>query len=76
MDPKTYTRATRLPDAAQWVETCAAEVTSLVENRVYDAVDTPSGKPVITSKWVLKKKRGLSGKVQTYKVRLVARGRG
>ena len=38
------------------------------------AVDRPTGKPVITSKWVFKKKRGLSGKVEKYKARLIARG--
>ena len=37
-------------------------------------VDRPVGKPVITSKWVFKKKRGLTGKVEKYKARLVARG--
>ena len=30
--------------------------------------------PVITSKWVFKKKRSLSGEVEKYKARLVARG--
>ena len=73
-DPKTYRQAMKLPDAAQWVEACAAEVASLVENKVYNVVDRPVGKPVITSKWVFKKKRGLSGKVEKYKARLVARG--
>ena len=32
------------------------------------------GKPVITCKWLFKKKRGLSGKVEKYKARIVARG--
>lgn len=73
-DPKTYKQAMKLPDAAEWVEACAAEVASLVENGVYAVVDRPVGKPVITSKWVFKKKRGLTGKVEKYKARLVARG--
>ena len=73
-DPKTYKKAMLLPDAAHWVEACAAEVASLVENGVYEVVDRPAGKPVITSKWVFKKKRGLSGRVEKYKARLVARG--
>ena len=72
-DPKTYKQAMKLPDGAQWVEACAAEVASLVENKVYNVVDRPVGKPVITSKWVFKKKRGLSSKVEKYKARLVAR---
>ena len=51
-DPKTYKKAMLLPDAADWVEACAAEVASLVENGVYEVVERPAGKPVITSKWV------------------------
>ena len=73
-DPTTYKQALKLPDAAQWVEACAAEVASLVENKVYELVDRPPSHPVITSKWVFKKKRGLSGIVEKYKARLVARG--
>ena len=72
-DPKTYKQAMKLPDSAQWVEACAAEVASLVENKVFAVVDRPAH-PVITSKWVFKKKRGLSGEVEKYKARLVARG--
>lgn len=73
-EPNTYRQAMKLPDAAQWVEACAAEVASLVENAVFEVVDRPADKPVITSKWVFKKKRGLSGQVEKYKARLVARG--
>ena len=47
---------------------------SLVENKVFEVVDRPAAKPVITSKWVFKKKKGVSGKVEKYKARLVARG--
>ena len=72
-EPNTYRQAMKLPDAAQWVEACAAEVASLVENAVFEVVDRPADKPVITSKWVFKKKRGLSGQVEKYKARLVAR---
>ena len=40
---------------------------------MFAVVDRPTH-PVITSKWVFKRKRGLSGKVETYKARQVARG--
>ena len=56
------------------MEACAAEVASLVENAVFEVVERPTVKPVITSKWVFEKKRGLSGQVEKYKARLVARG--
>ena len=73
-DPKTYKQAMKLPDSGKWLEACAAEVASLVENQVFQVVDRPTSHPVITSKWVFKKKRGLSGEVEKYKARLVARG--
>ena len=53
-DPKTYKQAMRLPDATNWLEACAAEVASLVENKVYEVVDRPASHQIITSKWVLK----------------------
>lgn len=45
-----------------------------MKNRFSKIVDRPVDKPVITSKWVFKKKKGLSGAVEKYKARLVARG--
>ena len=47
---------------------------SLIENKVFTVVDSPSNKRVITSKWVFKKKKGVSSKVEKYKARIVARG--
>ena len=72
-DPKTFKQAMKSPESEKWVEACAAEVASLVENKVFEVVDRPAH-PVITSKWVFKRKRGLSGEVEKYKARLVARG--
>ena len=45
-----------------------------MENKVYEVVDRPASHQVITSKWVSKKKRGLTGVVEKYKARIVARG--
>ena len=53
-DPKTYKQAMKLPDAKKRKEACVAEVTSLVEKKVFEVVDIPATKPVITSKWVFK----------------------
>ena len=55
-DPKTYKQAMKLPDSAKWVEACAPEVASMVDDIVFEIVDRPASKPVITSKWVFKKK--------------------
>ena len=73
-DPKTYKQAMRLPDATSWLEACAAGVAFVLENTVYEVVDKPASHEVITSKWVFKKKRGLTGVVEKYKARIVARG--
>ena len=55
-DPKTYKQAMKLPDTGKWLEACAVEVASLVENQMFQVVDSPTSHPVITSKWVFKKK--------------------
>ena len=73
-DPKTYKQAMRLPDANKWLEACAIEVASMVENKVFDIVDRLAAHQVITSKWVFKKKRGISGEVEKHKAKIVARG--
>ena len=72
-DPKTFKQAMKSPDSEKWAEACAAQVASLVENKVFEVVDGPNH-PVITSKWVFKRKRGLSREVEKFKARLVARG--
>ena len=73
-DPKTYKAAMKLPHADKWIEACKAKVDSLIENKVYAVVDRPHHKQTVTSKWVFKKKRGISGEVEKYKARVVARG--
>lgn len=61
-------------DKEAWQEACATEVESLQQNKVYSIVDRPKKKTIITSKWVFKKKKGLSGKVEKYKARVAAKG--
>ena len=73
-DPKTYKAAMKLLDAQALKEARKAEVDSLIENKVYTIVVRPTHKQPVTSKWVFKKKRGISGEVEKYKARLVARG--
>ena len=50
------------------------EISSPAENSFFTIVGRPATKPVITSKWIFKKKRGLSGAVEKYKARIVAQG--
>ena len=49
-DPTTYKKAMKLPDADLWKDACAAEIASLVENKVFTVVDRPINKPVNSSK--------------------------
>ena len=51
-DPKTFKQAMKSPDSVKWVEACAAEVASLVENAVFAVVDWPTH-PVITVNAIL-----------------------
>lgn len=73
-DPRTYKQAMNHIDKHTWQEACAMEVESLQENKAYSIVDTPRNTTIITSKWVFKKKKGLSCKVEKYKARVVAKG--
>ena len=73
-EPKTFKQAMKLPDAKSGREAMVAAVDSLIKNKVYEVVDRPAYKRVVSSKWVFKKKRGISGAVEKYKARLVARG--
>ena len=51
-----------------------AEIHSMNVNGVWTLVDPPEGVKPIGCKWIYKKKRGTDGNVETFKVRLVAKG--
>lgn len=69
---KIFKQAMKLRDL--WKEACQAKVQFVVDNKVYSVVDRPHNKPMITSKWVFKKKEGVTGKVEKYKAKMVAKG--
>jgi hypothetical protein len=50
------------------------EMASLDKNEAWDLVELPTGRKLIGSKWVFKKKLNAEGKVEKYKARLVAKG--
>ncbi|MCG8626984.1 MAG: hypothetical protein MJE68_33910, partial [Proteobacteria bacterium] len=58
----------------RWKSAMQAEMDSLAQNDVWDLVELPSGKKVVGSKWVFKKKVGADSKVEHFKARLVAQG--
>ena len=50
------------------------EITTLEGAHTWESVPCPPGKNVVGSKWVFRIKRNAEGKVQKYKVRLIAHG--
>ena len=45
----------------------------MYSNSIWELVDLPEGSRPIGNKWIYKKKKGLDGKVETYKARLVVK---
>ena len=48
-EPKTYTQAISGPDKERWIEACAKEIHSLLENDTYEIVPLPPGQKAIGS---------------------------
>ena len=61
-------------DKDKWLKAMELEMESMYSNSIWDLVDPPEGVKPIGCKWIYKKKRGPNGKVETFKVRLVAKG--
>ena len=64
----------KVVDATHWVKATKSELDSMYSNQVCDLVKVSNGIKPIGCKWVYKRKRGIDGKVETFKVRLVAKG--
>ena len=72
-DPATYEEVMDDVDLAHWVKTMKAELESMDSNQVWNLVEAPVNSKPIGCKWVYKRKIGFDGKVETFKVRLVAK---
>ena len=73
-DPKTYSEALASRDSAFWKEAINDEMDSLISNGTWVLVDLPEGTKPIGCKWVFRQKFNTDGFLQTFKVRLVAKG--
>ena len=73
-DPYTHEQAMNDIDAHHWVKTMQSELDSMYCNQVWDLVKVPNGIKPVGCKWVYKRKRGINGKVGTFKAKLVAKG--
>ena len=74
IDPSSYNEAVQDKDATLWQSAMKTEMESMYSNQVRLLVDPPDGVKPIGYKWVYKRKRGVNGKVKTFKERLVAKG--
>ena len=51
-----------------------SKLDSMYSNQVWDLVKASNDIKPVDCKWVYKRKRGIEGNVETFKVRLVAKG--
>ncbi|KAL5810596.1 hypothetical protein ACOSQ4_027164 [Xanthoceras sorbifolium] len=72
-DPLTFKNAMEDPDKGEWLKAMNLEMESMYSNSVWDLVDLPDEVKSIGCRWIYKRKRGVIGKVKTFKARLVAK---
>ncbi|CAB0009199.1 unnamed protein product, partial [Nesidiocoris tenuis] len=71
--PMSAKQALSSPQAPEWSEAMAAELSSLEENDTYEWVDLPKGKRPLSMKWVFRLKPSEQNSIK-FKARLVVRG--
>ena len=72
-NPVTYMDVMQRSNSKKWLEVMKSEIESIKINNVWTLVDPPEGIKPIGCKWVFKRKRAADGKVETYKIYLVAK---
>ncbi|KAA0041698.1 gag/pol protein [Cucumis melo var. makuwa] len=73
-DPLSYKQAMNDVDKNQLVKAMDLKMESMYFNSVWELVDLSEGVKPKGCKWIYKRKRDSTGKVQTFKARLVAKG--
>ena len=73
-DPNTFDDVMSDINFEKWLDTIKLKIDSMHSNQVWTLVDPPEGIVPIGCKWIYKRKIGVDGKVEIYKVRLVAKG--
>ena len=73
-DNPTCNEAMASPDAAGFIEAMKLEVRTSDELRVFDVVNKPTHRKVLSGVWAFKRKRYPDGSVKKLKARYCARG--
>ena len=73
-DPKSLAQARSRVDWPKWQEAMDREIATLEEAGTWATVPRPTGKNIVSSKWVFRIKRKADGTIEKYKACLVARG--
>ena len=73
-DPQTFGEVMSSRDAFFFREAVNDEMDSIMSNQTWVLVDLPKASKPISCKWVFKRKYNTDGSIQTFKVRLVAKG--
>lgn len=73
-EPQSYEEAMDSKECLKWTEAIKSEVSALKENDTWIRVEDQSARNIVETKWVFKRKKNESGKIVSYKARLVARG--
>ncbi|RVW12616.1 Retrovirus-related Pol polyprotein from transposon TNT 1-94 [Vitis vinifera] len=74
IDPTDYDEAMSNVDAHFWQKAMEVELESMHSNHVWELVEAPKGIKPTGYKWVYKRKRGVDGKVETFKARFFEKG--
>ena len=61
-------------DNAKWKMAMKEEMDSLEKNETWNLVELPKDSKVVGCKWVFKLKKSVDGKIERYKVQLLAKG--
>ncbi|KAH9751450.1 hypothetical protein KPL71_014302 [Citrus sinensis] len=73
-NPTSYNEALIDRDVKFWKKAMNQEMESVYSNKVWELIEAPNGVKPIGCKWIYKRKRGVDGRVETFKARLVAEG--
>ncbi|KAH9734849.1 Integrase catalytic domain-containing protein [Citrus sinensis] len=72
-DPSSYNETLIDRDVEFWKKAMNQEMESVYSNKVWELVEAPNGVKPIGCKWIYKRKKGVDGRMETFKVRLVAK---